>query len=97
MIIIAGGCPIPPDVRGLVEIPSSIVAIPAQWFYGCDKMITLVIPKSVKTIGSRATQGCTSLANVSYFHGTTVGLQAFNESGYHGTEGGTSISVIGLS
>ena len=75
-------------------IPSFIVAIPAQWFYGCDTMVTLIIPETVKMIGSRATQRCTSLANVSYFYGTKVGSQAFNESGI---EGGTRISVVGLS
>ena len=47
-----------------VEIPSGVVSIETDAFYGCKSLKSIVIPDSVKSIGESAFSGCTSLTDV---------------------------------
>ena len=87
-----GGCPVTPSASGLAVIPSSYTSIAPQAFFCCISLITLVIPSSVTVIGSQAFQGCHSLVSVSYYYGTSVGADAFDQTGI---EGSIQITVIG--
>ena len=84
----AGGCLIQPDVNGLVNVPSNYSSLGNYSFYDCKALVSVVIPYSVKSIGTGAFLKCVNLATASYYYGTFVGAHAFDQSGYplgHGT------------
>ncbi len=41
-----------------IEIPEGVKEIPANAFYGCEKMESIVIPGSVQAIGKSAFMHC---------------------------------------
>lgn len=71
------------DYSGALTIPSeingfSVTAIAGRALYGCS-LISVSIPNSVKSIGERAFQLCTSLSSINFPNSlTSIGECAFN-------------------
>lgn len=62
-----------------VTINNGLTVIPEQAFQYDDKIKTITIPESVKSIGERAFHDCTSLTTVNLNEGLlTIGSHAFN-------------------
>lgn len=65
------------------EIPTTfngypVTTIDDETFYGCDKLTSIIIPKSVTTIGDYAFQNCTALETISIPNSvTSMGRNAF--------------------
>ena len=60
--------------EGVLTLPSSMTEIEDEAFMGDTSFTTLVIPKTVEKIGSRAFVGCTNLRAVYFGNSTTVSI-----------------------
>ena len=61
---------VPTSAAGHVAIPHSfegapVTAIDGMAFYGCDRLVSVVVPDGVESIGDYAFYGCTALESVS--------------------------------
>lgn len=71
---------LPQRFAGNYVISDGIEQICAGAFAGCDKLVSVRIPKSVTTIGERAFDGCTSLTSIQIPEGVTkIRSSAFME------------------
>ena len=75
-----------------VSLPSSLQSIGQKAFGACTRLVSVVAPVSTYRIDSQAFLNCNALATASYYYNTTLGVHAFDQSGY---PGGTKINVIG--
>ncbi|MBQ8289640.1 MAG: leucine-rich repeat domain-containing protein [Clostridia bacterium] len=65
-------------------IPDSVSAIHDYAFYGCNKIVSVYIPKEVVTVGSQAFKNCTSLETVTFEEDSlceSIGTNAFQGCG----------------
>lgn len=62
----------------LVEVPSTLEAIPENCFYNCSRLDTVTIPEGVQEIGRNAFEECRSLKKLEIPASvTTIGADAF--------------------
>ena len=72
-----------------VRIPEGATAVPNFSFYQCKSITYLIVPNTVKTIGSSAFEDCTSLTSVSL----PEGLTTISGSAFEGCSGLASITI----
>ena len=57
----------------------AVEEIPANAFYGCNNLRSIILPEHIKTIGNQAFRGCNSLASIVIPEGVThIGASAFD-------------------
>lgn len=64
----------------VVDIPEGVKRINAGAFYECGSLTTLSFPRTLKSIGDFAFQGCSSLENVDPLH---TNLKELGEMAFH--------------
>lgn len=63
---------------GDIKIPSGVVSINSEAFYGCEGLTSVSLPDSVTYIGSSAFYGCSGLTNVTFgINITNIGDSVF--------------------
>ena len=90
--------PVNKDISGVLVIPSTYngknvvqiyTTVGSYAFYGCSKLISVVIPDSIKSIGERAFGGCSGLTSVTLSNSLT----RIERSTFLGCKGLTSIVI----
>ena len=67
-----------PDGISIVQVADGITAIPDDAFWGCETLVDVTLPRTVRTIGKRAFGQCVNLAQINIPEGvTSIGDGAF--------------------
>lgn len=69
----------PGSISGEYKVPDSIVNIFPHAFHDCNKITSVILPYTTKTIGSSAFYGCSSLKNININELTSIEDDAFAE------------------
>ena len=71
---------IKPDVDDHVDVPATMTSIVDLGFLSCTTLVSIAIPATVMSIGAQAFHKCSALLTASYYAGTAVGLNAFDQT-----------------
>ena len=67
-----------PEGISSVQVADGITAIPDDAFWGCETLVDVTLPQTVRTIGKRAFGRCVNLARINIPEGVTyIGDGAF--------------------